>query len=129
MARPNTDSIQLSGSSGPISLVLTGILTANNFTGKRQYIKEGSSTKEAGFQLQENKEKTFSSFTYFSSAAKDSIPPQYKNQSRFDYFFSSVWPTGTMPLDELHKKFIRLSLGMKTAIIEPGKFISDGKNK
>lgn len=126
---PKTDSIMISGSSSLVSLVLTGILTATSFTGNSQLIKEGSPVKYAGFQLQESKEKKFSSFSYFFAEGIDTMPAQYKNYSRLNYFSSAVWPTGTKPLDESLKKFIRTSLGMKTPAVETGKFITDAKNK
>lgn len=126
---PKTDSIMISGSNSMVSLVLTGILTANSFTGNSQLIKEGSPAKYASFQLLESKEKPFSSFSYFFAEGIDTMPAQYKNYSRFNYFSSAIWPTGTKPLDESLKKFIRTSLGMKTPTVETGKFITDAKNK
>ena len=126
---PKTDSIMISGSSGTVSLVLTGILTATGFTGNSQLIKEGSPAKQASFQLQETKEKSFTSFNYFFAEGIDTMPAQYKNFSRFNYFSSAIWPTGTKPLDESLKKFIRTSLGIKTPTAETGKFITDAKNK
>jgi hypothetical protein len=125
---PKTDSIMISGTASMVSMVLTGILTATSFTGNSQLIKEGSPTKQAVFQLQETKEKPYSAFSYFSAVTKDTMPAQYKNYSQFNYFSSSVWPADSKPIDESLKKFIRTSLGMKTATAETSKYIIDTKN-
>ncbi|HLF45619.1 MAG TPA: RsiV family protein [Chitinophagaceae bacterium] len=126
---PKTDSILISGTASMVSLVLTGILTATSFIGNSQLIKEGSPVKAAGFQLLVSNEKTFSPFNYYTAEANDTMPAQYKNYSQFNYFSSAVWPTGTKPLDESLKKFIRTSLGMKTPATETGKYLIETKNK
>ncbi len=124
-----TDSMMISAGSGTVSLVLTGVLSATDFKGKSQLIKEGSQDKFAPFELQVSTDKVFSPFSYFFAEAADSMPAQYKNYSRLSYFISSVWPAGNKPLDESLKKFIRTSLGMKPPPAETGKFIADAKTK
>lgn len=124
-----TDSIMISTGSAPFSLVLTGLLTSTGFAGQCSLEKEGSSAKQSGFDLKVNTEKTFTNFSYYAAGGNDSIPPKYKNDSRFSYFSTAVWPMGNTVLEESLKRFIRLGLEMKNPALEPGKWLIDQKNQ
>ena len=126
---PESDSITISSSTSTISFLLTGVFSATGFKGNSQLEKDGVPVKRASFDLQINNEKAYSAFAYFFSEGKDSLPAQYKNFSKIDYFSSAVWPTGSTLSDEALKKFIRQKLNIKIATIETRNWITDEKNK
>ena len=124
-----TDSFMLSAGSGPVSIVLTGIMGDNSFTGNSRLIKEGSPSKSAAFQLQVSTEKIFTPFNYVFAEGNAKLPAQFKNESQADYFSAAIWPSGKNLLDEAVKKQVREMLTIKVPAIETGKWMTDEKNK
>ncbi|MEO5650218.1 MAG: hypothetical protein ABIR03_09900, partial [Ginsengibacter sp.] len=84
------DSIYLSASSGPLSIVLTGVLNDNNFTGKSILQKENGGSKNAGFQMQVSPGKTFTPFEYAYTKGSGKLLPKIKNESTCDYYSGTV---------------------------------------
>ena len=124
-----TDSINLSCSSGPVSLNLTGVLNSESFKGTSVLEKEGSSSKKAQFELQLNNDKKFTSFGYISAHDSTALLPQIKNESTCDYIVASVWPKGNTSVDAALKKQIAKMLSMPATVTEPGKWFTSFVNK
>lgn len=119
-----TDSINISCSSGPISINLTGILNTESFKGVSVLEKEGSGSKKAYFELQLNTGKKFTSFGYFSAHDSAGLLPQIKNESTCDYVAACVWPMGTTLVDASFKKQISKMISMPATVTEPGKWLT-----
>jgi len=123
------DSLSLSASSGPVSLSLTGIVSMDNFSGTSVLTKENSGEKKSTFQLQENTEKIFTSFSYFFARGSATLAKKYNNESQCDYFAASIWPTGSSTIDAVLKKEISHMLNIKAPSVQIAKWLNDEKNK
>ena len=121
-----SDSLSLSASSGPLSIVLTGILKDHYFNGKSVLQKENSGAKSAGFQLQENTDKIFTPFQYIYTKGSARLLPKIKNESTCEYSSGTVWPASS---GKLLEKEIRTMLGNKTSTAEPAVWMKDVKDK
>jgi Protein of unknown function (DUF3298) len=124
-----TDSLQLSANSGPMVIVLSGVLTGDGFTGISEFSKDNGAPKKAGFQLQAVTEKAFTPFGYFYAEGSASLPAQFKNESQCDYTASSVWPVNNTSTGQALKNEIRKGMGIKTPVAEIGKWLIDEKNR
>lgn len=124
-----SDSITISTSNGPLSLVLTGLLTDHSFKGNSRLEKEGRSAKQAGFHLQVLNEKQFTSFSYLVAVGKTSLPPAYKNNSQCEYFSSAVWPVNNMSYDHALKLYIRKQLNLKNPAVQTASGMAEEKNR
>ncbi len=123
------DSINISCSSGPISLNLTGVLNTESFAGVSVLEKEGSGSKKTHFELQLNIDKKFTSFGYFSAHDSASLLPQIKNESTCDYITACVWPLGNTLVDAALKKQAIKMLSMPATVMEPGKWLTSSVKK
>ncbi|MGH2647229.1 MAG: DUF3298 domain-containing protein [Ginsengibacter sp.] len=124
-----TDSLIMSASSGSISIVLSGILKGDNYTGNSVLAKENSPSKTAPFQLQLSNEKKFTPFEYYFTHGHSKLLPEIKNESEFDYISATIWPVDKGILSEAIKKQIRLLLSIPATITQPAKWIADQKTK
>jgi Protein of unknown function (DUF3298)/Deacetylase PdaC len=123
-----TDSVNISATSGPISLNLTGLLNNESFNGTSLLEKEGGGSKKAPFELL-NTDKSFTPFLYFSAHDSAKLLPQIKNESTCDYVSATVWPGGNSAPDAALKKQISKMLAMPATVTDPGKWIADGVKK
>ncbi|HRI20350.1 MAG TPA: DUF3298 domain-containing protein [Panacibacter sp.] len=125
----NPDSISVSAISGPVSLVLSGVISGDNFNGNSILAKENSGEKKAPFQLQLSTDKTFTLFNYLYSEGNTTLAKKYNNDSQCDYFAATVWPSGNSTADPALKKQILQMLNIKTPAVQISKWLTDEKNK
>ncbi len=124
-----TDSLQISASSGPLAIVLTGLFSGDSYTGLSELSKDNGTPKKAAFQLKVSNEKTFTPFGYFYAVGSAKLPPQLKNESQFEYASSAIWPIDNNNISQAYKSEIKQQVGIKTPVTEIGKWLSDEKNK
>lgn len=124
-----SDSLIMSASSGPMDIVISGVLRGNNFTGMSGLSKDKGTPKQAAFNLQVNTEKTFTPFSFFYTEGFAKLPPQLKNQSDCNYTASAIWPVNNSNTDQVYKNEIRQMFGINTPVEEIGKWLIDEKNR
>jgi hypothetical protein len=124
-----TDSLLLSANSGPMAIVLYGILKGDSFSGMSELSKDNGTPKKANFDLMLNNEQKFTPFNYYYADGFAKLPPQLKNESEFNYTLSAIWPQGNSNTDKVYKNEIRELFGIKTQMPEIGKYLVDEKNK
>lgn len=129
LPQKKTDSLVMSANSGPLSIVLYGILKGDSFSGMSELSKDNGTPKQATFSLQASIEKTFTPFNYFYTEGFAKLPPQLKNQSECNYTASAIWPVNNGNTDEVFKNEIRETFGIKTPVEEIGKWLIDEKNR
>ena len=124
-----TDSINISSGSGPITLNLNGVFDGESFNGTSLLQKESSLSKKAGFQLQVNSDEKFTLFEYLFTHGTGKLLPEIKNESDCDYLSATIWPKGNTTIDEALKKQIRQILSIPATVTEPGKWLTNEKNR
>lgn len=125
------DSLTISASASPISITLSGILSANGFAGNSELQKEGSPSKKAAFNLKQSTDTTFTAFDYVFAEGKASMPPKAESESVAEYFAAAIWPKASLrqPFVKTVKTTVNKELGNKGAVQDPGKILVISKNK
>ncbi len=123
------DSMSISAISGPVSILLTGMVNGDMFIGKSTLTKENSPEKKGNFELKVSNEKMFTPFSYLFAEGSATLAKKYNNESQCDYFGASILPVGTNATDLAVKKQILQMLNIKTPSVQIAKWIGDEKNK
>jgi Protein of unknown function (DUF3298)/Deacetylase PdaC len=124
-----TDSIILAAGTEPFTLNLTGIFNNETFRGISSLQLNESPAKAGPLQLQINKDKHFTAFSYFSAEDSAKLLPKIKNESTADYIISTIWPDGSSTLDNAIKMQIRKMLKMPATAAAPATWISSQVKK
>ncbi|MEP7141486.1 MAG: DUF3298 domain-containing protein [Ferruginibacter sp.] len=124
-----TDSIIISANNGAMSIILTGVLKEDSFNGISELSKDNGTPKQDVFELHPGSEKIFTPFSYYHTTGFSKLPPALKNESTCDFTASAIWPVNNGSTDQAYKKGIRQMLGIKSPVVETGKWLTDDKNR
>ncbi|MBC7889992.1 MAG: DUF3298 domain-containing protein [Ferruginibacter sp.] len=124
-----TDSLVISAGSGPMSIVLSGVLNNDSFNGICEISKDNGTAKQASFELRASIDDTYTPFNYYYTEGFAKLSPQFNNHSECSYIASSIWPVNNNKTDEVYKNEIRQMFDIKTPVAEIGGWLIDEKNR
>lgn len=124
----NTDSVQISAGSGPISVNLTGVFSKDVYNGIGTLGKEGQNSRKGHFQLKVSTDNNFTPFHYYYVEGHASLPPKLKNDSQCDFSAGTIWPEEAGLLSGSLVRTIASLLEIKTPVKNPQPSMNALKN-
>jgi len=128
--KPLKDSLVISANANPLTVILTGKLTGNDFAGSARLEKENNAAKESTFKLQVDSGHAYSPFDYVYVNGAATMPAKLKNESTAEYFSAVIWPKplAVKPLEATLKSVINKAFDNKGPLKEPGSILPVKKN-